>query len=166
MSDDTSLSQFVQLSAILTGIDQQMLAPKIDPLNIKQDYFSWLQSHAADVFTLLLARYAALQAENTPPDKIATAILTQSGAPIGNLARSVMLMWYIGSWYPPSDPANYATPGSQPSPSVISANAYTQGKVWSVAQAHPMGYSQLRFGYWAENPAPLADFVGNGGTND
>ena len=38
---------------------------------------------------------------------------------------------------------------------VISPAAYTQGWTWRVAQAHPMGYSELRFGYWAKDPLPL-----------
>ena len=35
---------------------------------------------------------------------------------------------------------------------VISPAAYTQGWTWRVAQAHPMGYSELRFGYWSDDP--------------
>jgi hypothetical protein len=31
-------------------------------------------------------------------------------------------------------------------------NAYTMGLAWDAAQAHPMGYSELHFGYWAVAP--------------
>jgi len=44
---------------------------------------------------------------------------------------------------------------------VISPTAYTQGWTWRVAQAHPMGYSELRYGYWAEEPLPLGDYINN-----
>jgi hypothetical protein len=33
--------------------------------------------------------------------------------------------------------------------------------MWRVGQAHPMGYSEWRFGYWAANPPPLDAFIGN-----
>ena len=36
---------------------------------------------------------------------------------------------------------------------MVSAKAYTQGRVWQIAQAHPMGYSNLQFGYWTREPA-------------
>ena len=37
-------------------------------------------------------------------------------------------------------------------PKVVSAKAYTQGLVWLIAGAHPMGYSNLQFGYWSRDP--------------
>jgi hypothetical protein len=30
-----------------------------------------------------------------------------------------------------------------------------------VAQAHPMGFSEMQFGYWARPPSPRPDFIGN-----
>jgi hypothetical protein len=42
---------------------------------------------------------------------------------------------------------------------VVSATAYTQGWTWRVAQAHPMGYSELRYGYWGNDPLPLGDYI-------
>ena len=44
---------------------------------------------------------------------------------------------------------------------MISPKAYTQGWVWRVAQAHPMGYSDMQFGYWTREPPPLSDFIAN-----
>jgi hypothetical protein len=40
---------------------------------------------------------------------------------------------------------------------VVSATAYTQGLVWLIAQAHPMGYSNLQFGYWSREPVDPND---------
>jgi hypothetical protein len=39
---------------------------------------------------------------------------------------------------------------------VVSSNAYIEGWVWKIMQAHPMGYSMLEYGYWAEPPPPLS----------
>jgi len=153
------LDSFVKLSAILTGIDAAKLAPPVDAINIKQVYFDLAQQKAGSTFDQLLSLFN--QNQDKTPEEIATLILTQSGAAIGNLGRTIMLLWYLGSWYDPSDPAKYDSI-NPPSSSVVSADAYTQGWVWRVAQSHPMGFSALRFGYWNQTPPPLSDFISSG----
>ena len=61
--------------------------------------------------------------------------------------------------------AEYSQPGDHVFPltpqRVISPAAYTQAWTWRVAQTHPMGYSEFRYGYWAKDPeASLEDFIG------
>jgi len=71
------------------------------------------------------------------------------------LTRSIVLLWYLGSWYDPKDlraQATAAKPDRINSSEVLSPKAYTQGLVWQIAQAHPMGYSNLQFGYWSRDP--------------
>ena len=63
------------------------------------------------------------------------------------LARSIVLLWYLGAWYKPDDLKNKVD-----RPQVVSPKAYTQGLVWQIAGAHPMGYSNLQFGYWSRLP--------------
>jgi hypothetical protein len=78
------------------------------------------------------------------------------------LARSIVLMWYLGAWYDPDDLKMLAEPPSPPDVShkVISAKAYSQGWVWRVAQTHPMGSSDMQFGYWQRKPNPeRPDFI-------
>ena len=77
------------------------------------------------------------------------------------LARSIVLMWYLGSWYEPSELKRLTTPNAVPfiGHEVVSPTAYTHGWVWRVAQAHPMGYSDMQFGYWTHPPQPIADFI-------
>lgn len=162
---NSQMDLFVGLSAVLTGIDASMLAPQLDPVNIKQTYFDFVQGKNAAVFNQLLGVFQ--QNQNQGPAVIGDIILNQSGAPVEYLARSIMLMWYLGSWYDPAVLQKYSSanppPGPAPSAGVISAAAYTQGWVWSVAQAHPMGYSNFVFGDWSKDPPSLTDFVGTGG---
>jgi hypothetical protein len=70
------------------------------------------------------------------------------------LARSIVLLWYLGSWYDPDQLKKNAAPGARAFvvSQVVSAKAYTLGLVWQIAQAHPMGYSNLQFGYWSRDP--------------
>jgi hypothetical protein len=88
--------------------------------------------------------------------------------PMKFLMRSIILAWYLGAWYKPQELKNKSYAAKNPQRGyystrrysaevlipyeVISPNAYTNGMVWRVAQAHPMGYSNLQFGYWSKEP--------------
>ena len=154
---------FLLLSAALTGVHVAILAPEfaadkndvlnsdpgVDPIQVKNEYFAWVNVNDGATFSKLLQ--IAKDHRQSAPD-IITAV---NGADDTRfLARSITLLWYLGSWYKPDDLKANATPGAAafiPS-EVISAKAYTQGLVWQIAQAHPMGYSNLQFGYWSREP--------------
>jgi hypothetical protein len=158
---------FVRLSSALTGIATGKLAPPLDPLDIKQVYFDYAKQAEPTRF----ARLLKIVEDNLtlPPDQLATLVLNGKDDGIRFLARSVTLAWYLGNWYKPDDLERYAVkpplePPAAPIDSrVISMNAYIKGWAWSVAQAHPMGFSTHTYGYWSEEPPPLADYIGTGG---
>ncbi|MBS0422339.1 MAG: hypothetical protein JSR66_31830 [Proteobacteria bacterium] len=163
---------FLLLSEALTGVDKQILAPEfskgtgdildadpgIDPINVKSTYFKWLAAHAAPAS---FAKVLQIAKDNrTAPDKIIAAV-TAGDDDTKFLGRSIVLLWYLGSWYDPADLKRFATapapvPGPIPS-QVVSAKAYTQGLAWQVVGAHPMGYSNLQFGYWSREPSDPND---------
>lgn len=155
---DPELRTFRELSAILTGIDADHLMPLADPVaDTKCQYLD--HAKAVATFKALLTKFESGKQNADPNDQelagLAESILNDSE--VGNLARSIMLAWYLGAWYAPEEIAKYRggnPPKDHPSPSfrVISTDSYTQGWVWRVAQAHPMGYSNLRFGYWGNAP--------------
>ena len=160
-ADETKdLESFVNLSSALTGIKATMLAPAVDPVQIKKQYFDAAKSSSSFDRLLQIFRDNA----SKPPETIADIVLNQSGSDIRYLGRSIMLAWYLGAWYKPETLAQYnspnAPPGSPPAEKIISPAAYTQGWTWRVAQTHPMGYSELRFGYWSKEPEPLVEFIG------
>jgi hypothetical protein len=159
MADSASLSQFVDLSAVLTGFTADVLNPPLDPLEIAQNYLNFVESNSVPgMLDELLATFESIvSASGGDPQKVADGVQSQilSVAPvppatesIGTLARRIIRMWYLATWYTtePPDPAGDGQ--------VISANAYTRGLAWSAFQAHPMGYSEMTFGYWATPPAP------------
>jgi hypothetical protein len=154
MSD---MDNFVELSAALTGVDPKKLAPDVDPINVKQELFDKARTEAGDTFAQALAI-----AGNTPANILGDVLLNQSGEDLRFLCRSIMLLWFLGQWFAPADLKRYAGPNPPVSPiptEVISSKAYTQGWIWKVAQSHPMGYSDWRFGYWNSQPPPLNDFI-------
>jgi hypothetical protein len=170
------MDAFLKLSAALTGIAVKMLAPDTDSLGMRQVYFDFLarsKDRAAGLAALLqVAKSVNLPIPADPTlggiiqqgdvDNLAQAIAAK-GDDAKYFARSIVLMWYFGAWYEPKVLQALAT---APDPSkvfvghtIVSAKAYTQGWLWRVAQAHPMGYSDMQFGYWTRAPEPLTDFI-------
>ncbi|GAA4641589.1 hypothetical protein GCM10023115_00850 [Pontixanthobacter gangjinensis] len=158
MSND-SLKDFVALSSALTGIPAGKLRPVLDTHGTAQTYQDYAKAQAGDQFERLMQVYSAHSAE--PPEVLASIIIEQSGDDIAIMAQAVMLMWYLGAWYPIDGLKAYKAGTSKFAPSiVISSDTYTQGWAWKVGQAHPMGYSELRFGYWNGAPQSLNDLAG------
>lgn len=156
--DAGDLKLFVTLSAALTGIAEAKLAPAVDPVQIRNDYFK--QAKLDKAFPGLIR---IIRDDPANPSAAADKVMNNPDPDIKYLGRSIILAWYLGSWYAPATLARYNSSKDQPFPvvpdKVISPAAYTQGWTWRVAQAHPMGYSELRFGYWSDDPLPLEDFT-------
>jgi hypothetical protein len=155
----SEMDAFVELSAALTGIRKEKLAPATDSIGLKQDYFRWVNDKEPAKFASLLKI-----AKDNANSSQAMIEKLQATDDTKFLARSIVLMWYLGSWYTPDDLKKLVDSRSSPTPlpiphTVISPKAYTQGWVWRIAQAHPMGYSDMQFGYWTRDPAPLEDFI-------
>lgn len=159
------IQTFVDMSSVLTGFESEVLAPTLDPQDppLKNQYFQVAQQYNAQLLAELLAQFQTLQGQGLPDQEIANELVaasqgTSPTAPTASLARAVIKLWYLGSWYPPDNPSTQT---------VVSANAYIGGLAWRTAQAKAMGYSELSFGYWSQPPLPLSAFGvgtdGNGG---
>lgn len=136
-----TLADFVNISALLTGYDQQTLKPQNDTQQLSETYFATLNKEvSADVLAQLLAAFQSLPA-NPSNEQVVNTILAVS--PIGAVAKNIIQMWYTGIWY------TNATAGEG---YVISATTYRNGLVWSAMGAHPMGFSEENFGYWSDPP--------------
>jgi hypothetical protein len=147
---------FLQLSAALTGVSQRILGYAEEAAG----YRGILVKHiGAENVNALLTAYATYAAQGLPPAEIARRILNDQPAPLPAAARALMKLWYTGIWVQPFDYPPYTT---KDAPVIDNMEAYAQSLAWQVAQAHPIGVSRMRFGYWANVPPPLADFVGDG----
>lgn len=149
MSDDSNandLDRFVRLSSALTGVDASQLKPELDPIGIAGQYLQTLREFIdAGTLESLLATVPA--ATGIEVD-VATLLDDPTLGPIG---RSIIKLWLLGAWYSPLNPSSAVK--------VVSSQAYKESLVWQVMQAHPMGYSMFEFGYWAEEPPALDQFV-------
>jgi hypothetical protein len=167
MSTDPNFNNFVGLSAILTGYQPGDLAPSIDPIGQASEYLNWIEQRQdvdQQTFLQMLSIYQTIAqnvAAQLPPfdpnnptpaqatmlsELVGQQILSDPG--MASIARRIIRLWYLSAWYTtePPDP--------QSDGEIISMNAYTLGLAWDAAQAHPMGYSELHFGYWAVTPPP------------
>jgi hypothetical protein len=155
LPDENDLRLFVALSSVLTGIAVLKLAPTVDPIQVRFDYFN--AASADPGFPALL------QIIRNDPNPESAANKVMNDPKLKYLGRSIILAWYLGVWYDPKILERYNGPGDQAFPvppvKVISPTAYTQGWTWRVAQAHPMGYSELRYGYWQDEPLPLDEYI-------
>jgi hypothetical protein len=155
LPDQNDLRLFVALSSVLTGIAVPKLAPAVDPIQVKNDYFT--AASADPGFPALL------QIIRSDPSPESAANKLMNDPKLKYLGRSIILAWYLGVWYDPKTLERYNGPGDQAFPvppvKVISPKAYTQGWTWRVAQAHPMGYSELRYGYWHDDPLSLDEYI-------
>ena len=140
-------------SAALTGVDALQLAPLRDPVQIKRAYFRQAKSDPAFESLMQIVRA-------NPADTAGAAdnIMNNKDPKIKYLGRSIILAWYLGAWY---QPAVWRKRHSLRllTIKIISPTSYTQGWTRRVAQAHPMGYSELRYGYWSDEPLPLDNYV-------
>ena len=156
-ADDADRKLFVALSAGLTGIDKERLSPTVDPIQIDREYFK--QAKTDPAFDGLMQ---IIRADPSNPEAAAGKVLFNSDPNIMYLGRSIILMWYLGAWYEPKTLQKFnSSPPRPPYPpdQIISPAAYTQGWTWRVAQTHPMGYSELLFGYWSNEPPKLEAFI-------
>ena len=167
VSSPQDMMAFLLLSEALTGVDKLLLAPELelnkddvisskpgtDPINIKNDYFRWINAKDSTPSFATLLKFVKDNPKSSQSD--IRAFVNVGNDDIKFLVRSIVLLWYLGSWYEPKDLRTQATaakPDRINSSEVLSPKAYTQGLVWQIAGAHPMGYSNLQFGYWSRNP--------------
>jgi hypothetical protein len=179
---------FLLLSAALTGVSEPKLGlvvrgtspPAVpqnlkltdfptlirllpDPVDVKRDYFIWLnERHPAGLERLLQLTRDSLNPAGRTRQQAIIEKVQAAGDDTNFLARSIVLMWYLGAWYDPNDLRRASKINQTVTPrTIISAKAYTQGWLWKIAQAHPMGFSEMQFGYWGEAPKlSLTDFIG------
>lgn len=141
-----TIDNFISLSVVLTGYEATVLKPKNDTQKVAEMYFNTLNKEVpADVLTNLFSTFSTITTNNTNPDDINKAVLTQilEDKTLGPVARNIIQMWYVGIWYSlNTNQVDY----------VITSTAYTNGLVWKAMYAHPMGFSEENFGYWSDAP--------------
>jgi hypothetical protein len=161
-----TMNNFIGLSAVLTGFSADILAPFLDPVDIKSEYLPVFiekiteESTDKNLVATIFQKFSSLHAKGLSPQDIGAQMLApDNGASFVLACRKLIFMWYSGAW-PSIIPATATEPETTVS-NMISAKSYTTGLVWQVMQSHPMGDSNYRYGYWANTPAGLNEYTGN-----
>lgn len=79
--------------------------------------------------------------------------LVMSDDRLGPVARNIIRMWYVGSWYQLPKPWREAH-GQSPRDHdhVVSPISYTEGLLWPAIGANPAGAKPAGYGMWAMPP--------------
>ena len=159
---ESVVQNFANMSAALTGFQSSFIRPFLDPTNLSGIFYEFIVAQIGQsMMDQLMSAYEALSTQ-TPAltaQQIADSLLEVTNSKPSDqalLCQTIILMWYLGSWYPPP----FQQGGLQ---QVISSQAYTKSLAWNLAQAHPMGFSAFTFGYWSQPPASLETFGVNTG---
>ncbi|MFQ3197253.1 MAG: hypothetical protein ACI8R9_000631 [Paraglaciecola sp.] len=150
-TSNKEFDSFLAISAWLTGFE----AIELQGTGMTSVYFSTLQKNITganlEVF-FAEARSVLLTAEKDPvAAKARTLSHLMQNSSFNNLAKQIILMWYIGQWFP--EPAGDARNSTQ-----INAQSYVESLMWPAADTHPPGAKQPGFGSWAERPIKVDTF--------
>lgn len=111
----------------------------------------YLDELFATVGDAIVARLLTAGEEAVRTDDLKALVLDEPD--LGPVARSTMIMWYLGQWSPlPREWRDRHGANPLDVPRVVSAEAYAAGLVWPTAGAHPMGANPGGFGSWANPP--------------
>lgn len=77
---------------------------------------------------------------------------------LGPVARNLIKLWYIGTWYAlPVEWREAYAAGGRDRTFIVSPDAYTEGLLWPAVGASPSGAKPLGYGMWARAPRIEAD---------
>jgi hypothetical protein len=133
------MDEFLALSSLLTGL---VSLKAVDPTSVESrmaaDYLRLMKDQFGPGFNGLLTIYRSVA---TSADPLA-ALLASPGftGDAEAAAKQIVNMWLL---------SQYGGPGKLPDQD---AGFYEKGFVWPAINAHPIGFSHLNYGYWANKP--------------
>jgi len=155
MTDDTEvLAAFLTLSATLTGYTRFRLLGT----GQAEPYFTATREAVGDdVLGDLLSTFAAVHDDVTGDQQALDQALRArilSDDRLGPVARNVIKMWFVGTWYQLPQEWRDAHATREPDAThVVSPASYTEGLLWPTIGANPPGAKGQGYGTWVGPPA-------------
>ena len=151
--DQIQLQQFLKLSAYLTDFAEFQLRGT----GQAELYFSTAASIVGDgTMGELLETFCTVEGnalgDSAQLEKgVRGAIL--SDEKLGPLARNLIKLWYIGTWYqlPGSWRERFGV-AAEDKTFIPSPSSYVEGLLWTAIGAHPPGAKAPGYGTWTEPP--------------
>jgi hypothetical protein len=156
MSEQERLQQFVDLSAVITGFT----AFKLQGTGQSEAYLSAVTRVVGpEPVSELLAAYQSARSQAGSDDAALDNQLRAkvfSDEKLGPIARNVIKLWYVGTWYQlPSAWRDAFGAREHDTTFVVSPAAYTEGLLWPAIGANPPGAKGPGYGTWVEPPRLL-----------
>lgn len=144
---------FLTLSATLTGYSRF----RLQGTGQAQAYLDTVTAVAGEAILEALLeiseRVHAQAGEDTEALTRALRVEILGDARFGPLARNLIKLWYVGTWYQlPQEWRDRFGVGEPDHTHVVSPTAYTEGLLWPTIDANPPGAKGPGYGTWAEPP--------------
>lgn len=144
---------FLQLSEQLTAFTSFQL---VGTGEARSYYNTTLSIIGEDLLRELLLAFHSIQEETNDEVGFDRALRHQilSDLKLGPIARNMIKMWFVGTWYqlPDTWREKYGV-SAEDKTFVVSANAYREGLLWPTIGAHPMGAKAPGYGTWSAPPS-------------
>lgn len=148
MGRDETLDTFLELSAALTGF----ATVRLRGTGQAEAYLATLTEVVGEATVeALLGVWRKVAAAAEVDRALRLEILSDDR--IGPVARNIIKMWYVGTWYAlPTDWREAYAATDRDRTFVVSPEAYTEGLLWPAIGANPSGAKPLGYGMWATPP--------------
>lgn len=156
MSTSESESDFLDLSAVLTGFERV----ELEGTGLGSLYFQTVRRViGGKIFGRLLLTWREIASHPKVESQISSRLLADSM--LGPISRNIITMWYTGNWDQlPLEWRNRWGATAHDLTQVISAEAYQEGLMWRAIDAHPPTAKSPGFGSWSfpvDGAEPLDD---------
>ena len=151
--DPGRLAGFLSLSGVLTAFSEFDLRGT----GQAEIYLDTLMAAVGPATTdELLGAHAAVQEAAAGDDQARDRLLRArilSDDRLGPVARNLMKLWYVGTWYamPPEWTQAFGV-GGVDGTFAASGSSYAEGLVWPAIGANPPGAKGPGYGTWADPP--------------
>jgi hypothetical protein len=154
MDRQIATERFLALSAHLTGHD----AARLTATGMADIYLDTMTERAgARTAEALLDAHADQVAAAEDPDR-ALRLAILGDARLGPVARRLIKMWYVGTWYAlPADWRAAHGPDLPEGDTIPVPAAYTEGLLWPSVGANPPGAKPFGYAMWAKPPRVTLD---------
>ncbi|HEY8378985.1 MAG TPA: hypothetical protein VIK91_20980 [Nannocystis sp.] len=143
------MEAFVRASAILTGFDSFELFGT----GLAAAHYRFVAGMVGDgcLDEFVACVLALPPTEREREREIRARVLADDR--FGPVARSIIKLWYLGTWYALPAEWHRRYGGSDRDVTTIpSREAYVEGLVWGLIGAHPQGAKPQGYGAWAKPP--------------
>ena len=154
MDRTIAMTRFVALSAHLTGHE----AARLLGTGMSEIFLGTMTARVgSDNMEAMLVAYDSGVAGAEDPDR-AMRLAIMGDARFGPMARNLIKMWYVGTWYQMPDDWRMSYAGALSDGDIIpDPAAYTEGLLWPTVGANPPGAKPFGYAMWARPPRVTLD---------